>query len=221
MMVPLRRPPGRQRSGAAGLTPSRPPLRHVATTLARVVGVTGAVAIWALSAAGDVRALSCIELPDVHRAAEEAIKGEHPLWAKGYMVAIVENVMEDDRGGLLSMAVRPTHVFAGEYPERLTLRARPDGPPDPRMFRPGRSYFLSLDHGPPGSGELLISPCAPNYEVTAEQVEHLVAVAPHIELRQADVPGSDDAVPVGWPLAAGIAIVAVIALGSAMIVRRG
>ena len=188
---------------------------------ARVAAVAGAVAIWAVSAAADVRALSCIELPDVHRAAEEAIKGEHPLWAKGYMVAVVENVVEDDGGGLLSVAVRPTHVFAGDYPERLTLRARPDGPPDPRMFRPGRSYFLSLDRPTSDGGELLIQPCAPNYEVTPEQVEHLAAVAPHVELREAGVPAPDDAIPVGWPLVAGIAIVAVIGLGTAMIVRRG
>ena len=186
---------------------------------ARVAAIAGAVAISALSAVGSVRAVSCIELPDAHRAAEEAIKGEHPLWAKGYMVAVVENVVEDDEGGLLAVEVRPTHVFAGDYPERLTLRARPDGSPDPRMFRPGRSYFLSLDRQTSDAGELLIQPCAPNYEVTPEQVEHLAAVAPHVELREADVPAPDAAIPVGWPLVAGIAI-AVIGLGTAMIVRR-
>lgn len=189
--------------------------------LARVVAVTAATAaIWGVWGGADVSALACVESPDNETAAREAINGEHPLWAKGYMVAVVERISDDDEGGLLSVAVRPTHVFVGEYPERLTLRARSDGPPDPRMFRPGRSYFLSLDHGAPGSGELLIQPCALNFEVSPEQVQRLVAVAPNVEVRESDVQAPDQPVPVEWSLVAGIAIVAVIGLGTVLILRR-
>lgn len=188
---------------------------RVVGLLTRVAAVTAATAaIWGVWGSADVSALSCVERPDDEAAAREAINGEHPLGAKGYMVAVVERISDDDEGGLLAVSVRPTHVFAGEYPQRLTLRARPDGPPNPGMFHPGRPYFLSLGSRVPGSGEPLIEPCAPNFEVSPEQVERLVAVGPHVEVRESEVPTSND------PLVAGIAIVAAIGLGTAMIVRR-
>ena len=196
-------------------------LGRVVGLLARVAAVTAATAaIWGVWGSADVSALSCVERPDDEAAAREAVNGDHPLWAKGYMVAVVERISDDDEGGLLSVSVRPTHVFAWEYPERLTLRARPDGPPDPGMFHPGRPYFLSLGSGVPGSGEPLIEPCAPNFEVSPEQVERLVAVAPNVEVRESDVQAPDQPDPVEWPLVAGIAIIAVIGLGAVVTLRR-
>lgn len=189
-------------------------MNRLGALLARVAAVTATAAIWGVWGSADVSALSCVERPNDEAAAREAVNGEHPLWAKGYMVAVVEDISDDEAGGLVSVTVRPTHVFAGEYSERLTLRARPDGPPNPGMFHPGRPYFLSLGSGVPGSGEPLIQPCAPNFEVSPQQVERLVATAPHVEIRDPEVPTSSD------PLVTGIAIVAAISLGTAVIVRR-
>lgn len=177
--------------------------------------VTAAIVIFGLSSI-DVSALSCVELPDEVTAAQEAINGKHPAWAMGYTVAVVESISRPRDS--LSLTIRPTHVFSGEYPERLTVRARPDGPPDPRLFRLGSSYFLSLGRVGPSSRDLLIQPCAPNFEVTAEQVEQLVDVAPHVEIRQfavtsADPPGA------GWPLVAGLAVAAALLLGITIIIR--
>jgi hypothetical protein len=188
-------------------------LGRAAGLVARVAAVTATAAILGVWGSADVSALSCVERPNDEAAAREAVNGEHPLWAKGYMVAVVESVSDDDEGGPVSVTVRPTHVFAGQYPERLTLQVRPDGPPNPGMFQPGRPYFLSLGSGVP-AGEPLIEPCAPNFEVSPGQVERLVAVAPHVEVRESEVPTSND------PLIAGIAIVAAIGLGTAMFVRR-
>lgn len=189
-------------------------LGRVPELLARVAAVTAATAaLWGVWGSAEVSALSCVERPDDEAAALEAVNGEHPLWAKAYIVAVVESISGDGEG-LLSVAVRPTHVFAGEVPERLTLRARPDGPPDPGMFEPGRPYFLSLGSEVPGSGQPLIEPCAPNFKVSPEQVERLVTVAPHVEIRDPEVPTSNN------PLVAGIAIAAAIGLGTVVIVRR-
>lgn len=195
-------------------------MRRSVRELARAAGIAAAVALCALWGSAEASALSCVERPDAAAAAKEAIQGEHPLWAMGYLVAVVESITEGDEGDLLFVAVRPTHVFAGEYPDRMTLRARSDGPPDPRIFRTGRAYFLSLGHAAPGSGELLIQPCAPNFEITPEEVADLVAVAPEVEVRQAEVPVPDETEAVGWPLVAVIAVVAVLGLGIGVIAWR-
>lgn len=183
---------------------------------ARLAAAIAMAAIWGLRGGADVSALSCVERPEDEIAAREAINGEHPAWAMGYMVAVVESI---SREGDLSVAVRPTHVFSGEYPERLTLRARPDGPPDPAIFRPGRSYFLSLGHAAAASGELLIQPCAPNFEVSPEQVERLVDVAPHVEIREAPSPIPDPVLPV-WPFVAAITIILAVVGAGFIIVRQ-
>jgi hypothetical protein len=188
-------------------------------SLFRVAAAVGAVVVWTAWGSADVSALSCVERPSDIRAAEEAIQGEHPLWAMGYIVAVIESVTEDDDGGLLSVSVRPTHIFAGEYGDVITLRARPDGPPDARNLRPGRSFFLSLGRAAPGTGELLIQPCAPNFEVTPEQVDQLVAVAPEVEVRDSQSPNAEpESLP--WPLIAAAAFIAVVGVGVGAIVWR-
>jgi hypothetical protein len=187
--------------------------------LARVVSVTAVIALGCSAwGASDVSALACVERPDDETAAREAINGEHPDWASGYIVAVVEGVQSD--GGLLAVTVRPTHVFAGTYAERMTLRARSDGPPDPEMYRVGRSYFLSLGRVGPPSDELLVQPCAPNFAVTAEQLDRLVDAAPRVEIRE---PGSlAEGPPISvWSLLFGGGIVVLIGLGLAIVVRRG
>lgn len=161
----------------------------------------------------EAQALSCVGIPDQEAAAREAINGVHPLWASGYIVAVVENIRSSERE--LSIVVRPTHVFSGEYPEQLRLLARSDGPPDPSMFQLGRAYFLSLDQVE-GSDGLLIQPCAPNFAITAEQLERLIDAAAHVEVREPGVPAANSGPPI-WAITAGV-IVLMLAAGVGMIV---
>lgn len=178
--------------------------------------VSAAVAAMLLGAT-EAQALSCVGIPDEEAAAREAINGEHPLWASGYVVAVVENIRSSERE--LSIVVRPTHVFSGEYPEQLRLLARSDGPPDPSMFQLGRAYFLSLDQVE-GSDGLLIQPCAPNFAITAEQLERLIDSAPHVEVREPGVPAANSGPPI-WAITTGVTVL-VLAAGVALIAwQRG
>lgn len=181
-------------------------LRLIAATL-------GAVVI-ALYSPGESLGLTCVQHPDVERAAREAIAGDHPSWAGSYIVGRVDEVEHRFHAPVV-LTVTPTHVFAGDLADRIQLAARSDGPPDPSSWRVGAHYFLALADAPELDGaDGLVAPCAPNFRITtAEQLDRLVDVAPGVEVRD-DVPSlsSPDA-PLDFPIVLGLAV-GVIGLGS-------
>lgn len=177
------------------------------------VATLGALAI-ALHAPGVASGLTCVQHPDIERAAREAVAGEHRSQAAAYIVGRVDGIAHPLHAPIM-LTVTPTHVFAGDLADRIQLAARSDGPPDPTSWRVGAHYFLALADAPELEGaDGLVAPCSPNFRITtAEQLDRLVDVAPGVEVRHDVASLSSPDAPLGFPLVLGLAA-GVIGLGS-------
>jgi hypothetical protein len=173
----------------------------------RLAATVGTMVIALQSPAGSL-GLTCIQHPDVERAAREVIAGHHPSWAEAWIVGRIDRI-EHPVHAPITLTVTPTHVFAGELAPRIRLAARSDGPPDPSSWRVGAHYFLALADAPELEGvDGLVSPCAPNFRITtAEELGRLIGAAPNVEVRDEELPlssGMPFDVPVFMGLTVGI-----------------
>lgn len=172
------------------------------------------------AAASSATALTCIVHEDVVRAAEEALAGDHPLWADSYVIGRVEAI--DREGPAVRLRLAPTHVFDGDPSEPFEIAVRPDGPPDPSTWAVGQLYFVALSAGPEEDGTgTHVAPCAPNFWITdAEQLDRLLRAAPTLTVLEPVALGPT-ARPDALPLIAASLGIGVIAVVSWLVFRAG
>jgi hypothetical protein len=150
-------------------------------------GAAAAILVAHVAASGS-GALVCADHGGDEAAAMEAVGGDHPQWADGYVIGRVDAIDDLPHTGV-RLTLTPTHAFGGAPREPIRLATRVDGPPDPSMWAVGAMYFLSVS-GPEGveGADGIVSPCAPNFRISdAGQLDRLVAAADSVTVLEDDV----------------------------------